>query len=619
MRYFFLKKMNPICKKANFCFVFHCSKRWLPPKLPYMSQQASFFWTGLIRGLGISLLLLLLGASLLFWLSDYPTFTDWALQWSGKHEWRSFFEEELFPASRYALLQQLFPFFSLTVAVALYLLWKPIKTWGNYLQEQQIGLQKDIRKAMRRFRQQPAWYRATIWALFLSFTILQFYGAAFQPLQYDEAWTYQHFTHRGPFIAAISPHNNHILYTLQSALLHQLPFLPTIWVIRLPVVLVGLATFWLLYFFLQWRWDDARVLWALSFWAFTPPSYFYQFLGRGYGLLIFFSLLSFASLWLWWKRPNKTYPLFLLGLASVLGVYSNIPFIYPMSACWLLLAILFFTRPNWSDFWPLFRMALLSFGAIVLLLFPRILVDGLAPVLNAARPVQVQQSFLSSLLRYWEKMADWTWMGTRVEHLHFLWAAVLLGLCSAWILRRRAWWGLLFFILAYPIILFFITGIPVLPRIWCYLSIFWAIALAEGLALLPLTRIPALAIALSVGIALPQALQAQKHVEINWSYELDREAKQLALFFKERDIQQLYCRVRYEKPLLDFYAIDFDFPLQIAMPFKASKDFRPWESKDWQAVLWDTENPVPQAHPAGFEYKLVWTAGRLELWVKKEN
>lgn len=564
----------------------------------------------------MSLVLLFLGASLLFWLVDYATFSNYALQLAGKEDWRSYFEGELFTPRRYHLLRQLLPVFAVVSGFVLYLIWHRISRLGGYLQVQQNALLTDMKRAVGQFRRQPTWYKATVWALFLSFTLLQFYGAAWQPLQYDETWTYQHFTHGGPFIAAISPHNNHILYTLQSALLDQLPFLPTIWAIRLPVVLTGLSTFWLFYFFLQWRWGDNRVLWALSFWAFTPPSYFYQFLGRGYGLLIFFTLLIFAALWLWWKRPQKSYPLLIIGTGSVLGVYSNIPFAYPMVACWFLLAILFFLRPKWSVFWQLLRMALFSLAAVILLLLPRILVDGLIPVLNAAKAVQHKVSFLERFLRYWEKLSDWTWMGTHVPNLHFLWAAILLALALAWLFKKRIWWALLLFMLSYPILLFLWTGIPVPPRIWCYLSIFWAIALAEGLALLPLVQLPAIAIALSVGIAIPQALQAQQHIEINWSYELDRQARKLALFLKEQEVTQLYCRVRYEKPLLDFYAIEFGFPLKISMPFEASKDFAPWESQEWQAVLWDTENPVPQAHPADFGYERVWTAGRLELWLK---
>lgn len=572
-----------------------------------------------MRGAGLLLLLLLLLGTALLWRLDYEAFAALVLRWAGKQEWRAFFEERLFPVSRYALLRQLVPLLCLGWGLALYFLWSILKNWGQQLGAIQASFLTDFQNLRQGFRQQQFWFRGVVLLLFSIFALLQFYGAASQPLQYDESWTYQHFSHKGPVVALISPHNNHLLYSFQSALLDFIPFLPTLWVIRLPVVLTGLLSFWLFYFFLQWRWGDARVLWALAFWAFTPPSYFYQFLGRGYGLLLFFALLGFAALWLWWKRPDKPYALPLLALACVGGVYGNLAFLYPMLAYWMLLGLGFLARPDWRQFWLLLKMALFSIGILLLLHLPQLLINGMEPVFQAAQPVQDRSNFWPRFVDFWASLSDWTWAGTRWPQLHSLWAAVLLFVGWSALRQRSAWYCSIGFMLAYPLLLFLWTGIQTPPRLWCFLGIFWALVVAEALGAVPLFKKPGLVLLISLGLMGSQAFQAQRHIEINWSYELDLQAKELAKLLKEKQIHQLYCRVRYEKPLLDYYALDMNFPLEIAMPFEASKDYQSWEANNWQAVLWDLEHPKQGPHPEGLGYEKLWEAGRLQLWVHPDR
>ncbi len=163
----------------------------------------------------------------------------------------------------------------------------------------------------------------------------------FQPMDYDEAFTYVYFASRplGQALADYSLPNNHLLHTL---LVHVLtgPLGNHPWVVRLPAFLAGLALVPATYLLARRFFGSWAGLLAAALVACAPPLVDYSANARGYTMvcLAFVWSLTLAARLL---AEDRRRDWIVFAAVSAAGLYTIPTMIYAFGgvALWLLLSI----------------------------------------------------------------------------------------------------------------------------------------------------------------------------------------------------------------------------------------------------------------------------------------
>lgn len=543
----------------------------------------------LITSVALITLIFAIG-SIALWMMDYHTFTNLVLESVHKKDWQPYFEEQVFPPNRFNTLQYLAPFFSLITLFFAYWFCKNAAHFSENLSN--IGRQSNriIRQQIQRFERQEKRFFLVLLALFALRGIFQIYR---YELQYDEAWTYNHFISNGFLISAISPNNNHLLYTLFACLFDYLPIAAK-YSLRLPVYLGGLATCILFYWMVRsiWKWQWALV--ALAWFAFSPGICFYSMYARGYIFQIFFTLLAtWASLKIT-SKTSSNYFWFLWSLANILGFYSVPTYAY----IWLLLnaflCIHMITKnTNWKPWVWSNIVVLLVTG---LLYLPFLATNGLNTLVAIASTKAPQGE---AFLNYQDKVADWVLFGGgRLTPVYWFWSLLLLFALPIWwkvkshSIRRTVELILLF--LLFPSILNLSFGTQPPYRVWCFLTIFIAL-------IIPLIgsfytiKIKSKTFLFIVAITLSSISiwRTEVHYAIRWSADLDKEVQKIATTLLDHNFSEVYLFSNYDKPLLEYYYLQDQQRLKVFMAAPDSKNYAPFvDAFIYQVVLWDKEDRI---------------------------
>lgn len=536
---------------------------------------------GALLGLGGFALL-----AYLFWGLDYEAFAQLLLAWADKSDWLDRFKQDYFPESRWLFLGYSLPFLALGYLALLVYAYKKRAIWRP-ASVQQLSLWGQL------IRQEFRQTKPIEWAFFLPilcfWSISTLYQIQQLPIEYDEAWSFLHFSSRAPLFSLISPNNNHILYTFCSSLLHQLGVAGP-WDLRLPSfwAVFGLLFFSYWYYrrLLGWRWGLA----ILALLALAPPIYIYGILGRGYGILLFF-----LGTYLWADGQDKRQLWPLLLLLAWGGIYSNPIFVLP----YLGLVLSRFGQANW------WRQQLLFALGSLLLYSPFILANG-AQVLAGAAADSGQS--LGSTYFYLYRLIDWQFWG---RGLPLFWPYLLLILGLLPLVNKRGYW--LAFSLLWPILLPFLD--QQWPyRIFCYLYLFFLPYLGLALAKMPFKKAFILPLGLVLGL---QFWASRGHYFLHWSRPLDAEAQKIAqLLLADPQAKVCYSFARYDKPLLQYYFLRAKRKLACPMPFAGSQEqahFGP----HFPYVLLDTEDykvSSPIADSLAKHYHVIYRNERLILY-----
>jgi hypothetical protein len=524
------------------------------------------------------------------WITDYETLTNVVLKMVHKEDWRPYFEQHVFPPSRFNSLRYFALIFSLLWASFGYWFYKKsdyfAKVFLDFWQ-QSFAL---IRQQIQQFERQE---KRLFLVLLIGFALRGIFQIYRYELQYDEAWTYNHFISNGFLISAISPNNNHILYSLFACLFDYLP-IGAKYSLRLPVYLGGLATCILLYWMLRsiWKWQWALV--GLAWFAFSPGICFYSMYARGYIFQIFFAILAtWASL----KITSKTtsnYFWWLWVLANILGFYSVPTYAY----IWLLLnAFLLINVITKNTKWTAWVSSNLSILLVTgLLYFPFLITNGLNTLVAIASSEAPQGE---AFLAYQDKVADWLLLGAgRLTPVYWFWCLLLLSLLPIWwktksnIIRRTIELSLLF--LLFPTVLNLTLGTQPPYRVWCFLTIFIAliIPLIGSFYTSKITSNSFL-IVLAIALSSVSIWRTEVHYAIRWSAELDKEVKQIAKTLLDHEFSEVYLFSNYDKPLLEYYYLQDQQRLKVFMAVPNSKNYAPFiNAPIYQVVLWDKEDRV---------------------------
>lgn len=591
----------------------------------------SFLKISLLAGwllLGLSLL----GIGLYTFLTPYEQFTTVLLQAVHKLDWRTYFQQAVFPLAQYQLLPYLLG--------GAFLGWLLLTPW--FFQKANawaIAMQWFFKESVQ--QQMVFWRQRSQSELFFLMLIMglaflrMLYYLGHYALQYDEAWTYNHFISNGLLVSAISPNNNHIFYTLWACLTDLLPIAGQ-YSLRIPVVMGGLL---LLLVFYKLAREYSSAPWALlglSFLAFAPAASLYSLYARGYIFQMLFTVLALSATLKIVEQHKVTYHWAWWSIAHVLGLYSVPTHAYVvvlMSGFLLwksevgLLSSFFLARwravshlqdgrqlhtqlelnsleskgnKGFLITWLKANVAVL--GSTIVLYAPYLVTNGGAILWAAAS----QGSSGEALWNYQDKVADWLlWGGGRGTPVYGVWLGLIgfLGLYRASLQlspteqpTMKPLVELILLFLLFPTLLNGLLGSQPPYRVWCFLGPFLALwIVVVGQALAPHWKLQPKALLLVVLIIITTYIwRLEKHYALQWSAQLDWQVKAIAEQLLEADIQSCYLFSNYDKPLLEYYYLRAGKRLQTWMAAPNSKDFAPFEQEPlYEAVLWDKEDREP--------------------------
>lgn len=531
----------------------------------------------------------LLGSSLILWLLDYESFTTSTLQIVHKESWRFYFQQSVFPSTRFVIARY--------GVLCLLLFWGIFAYWFYHQAErysQSILTFLKISKCI--LRHQIHEFQPTEKRLFALLILLFMLRGGIQlsryALQYDEAWTYNHFISNGFIVSAISPNNNHILYSLLACLFDYFPF-ETKYCLRLPVYLGGIATCGLFYLFLRnfWKWQWALV--GLAWFAFSPGICFYSMYARGYIFQVFFTLLTtWSTLKLLQTTTKKTYFWNLWIMSNILGFYSIPTYVY----VWFLLNVMLLSTfiIEKQYLWKQWFFANLFVLTITSLLFlPFMLTNGLNTLLNIATHEASQGE---NFWNYQDKVTDWLLLGAgRLTPVYWFLLLIILGLIRCLFTKQipQKTISVTLIFLLFPSLLNLTIGTQPPYRIWCFLSVFIGTAVPCLGACLFRKNNSTILILLALSFISFNIWRTEVHYAIRWSANLDKNVQKIATSMLNNKLSEVYLFSNYDKPLLEYYYLQENQRLKVFMIAPSSKNYAPFVNASlYQSVLWDKEDRI---------------------------
>lgn len=555
------------------------------------------FWGKLIFGatwMGLALALLV--SSWLFWSNDYNSFTDLILHYVQKADWKTYFQQQVFPIERFYTLQYLLCLGWLALVGYGVLLYLKIKDWAAALCLFSSWITKGIQQYFYQLKNSSKTEQLALTCIFLFLATRGLLNIHYYDIQYDEAWTYNHFVSKGVLVSIGSPNNNHIFYTILASLADWLP-LPAKYTMRLPNYIGGLGLGLLFYGIVRSKFSYPTAVISLSYLVFSPPVNAYMLYARGYIWVMFFALMALWMSLKILKTPQK-YNLWLSYIiAQCLGVYSNPVYLYHFLPLNTLLSLVFMFKLDRAALKQWFKANLWIVAILIILHLPLLATNGLPFLTNS---VSYQRIITMSI--YWHyinRVADWWWWG---QGIYLYWIVIVLAvfliivLIQFWhknkAIRYLALLSLIYLLL--PSISYALLATETPYRAWSFVIIYIALSLALGLHLLA-AKIKWTSSKLTVVLVLVTSLTAYsawQHYFINWTAEIDLEAKKLAQELGKLDAKEVYSFSRYNKPLLEFYYIIEGKKIKVYMPFKESKDYVDFGSRTFETLIWEKDTMV---------------------------
>jgi 4-amino-4-deoxy-L-arabinose transferase-like glycosyltransferase len=309
-----------------------------------------------------------------------------------------------------------------------------------------------------------------------------------QPVQYDEAYTFIHYASRSltTILANYSAPNNHIFHTLLVAGTCRL-FGASLWTLRLPALLAGVLTVPAAFMAARRFFTRNQSLAAAAVIAVTPVFIEYSANGRGYTLIIFFSLLlaNFAGLLL---EKQTTPALAAYGLTAALGFFTIPIFLYPMAgiSLWLFASYLTESGP-WSmrlRRLTVFLVTCALAGVLTFLLYSPVIFFGTGLDSLISNEIVESQNWLTFVNNLSPRLTNTAilWMTGFAPLFRGL---LLVGfLFSLFFYRKVSNQRLpfqVFLVLAIASLMLIQRVVP-LPRVWLFLEAFYLLFAAAGLA-----------------------------------------------------------------------------------------------------------------------------------------
>ena len=581
--------------------------------LPKMSAKITRLSTILLFSIPL-LLLIILNAQ--FWIYDYEIWVKYLLQIAGKEDWESYFKVQIldrqrFLALRYVLLFLTVLFFFLSV----FLFKRRLFLFDTIKKDLEL-ISNGIKSS---FGVLDKTETAILSLVFLFFVCRALFFIKNTELQYDEAWTFVHFSSKGFLVSALSPNNNHQLYTLFSAFLWKLN-LDAKFAVRLPALIFSLFSLFSLFIFVNKIFGKKVSIVCVAVLSVSIPFYFYSVLGRGYAPMLLFTIVSSFSLLKIEKNSlSNIFHFRIFIISTLLGVCSNPAFLF----VWILNVLIFIIINNNKKKLIIdFFVANLITSLFMLLLMIPMMVSGAVGILGAAAEKNIETG---NFLLYLHRLADWLFLGSKWNvffvflGLAFLFLLVNIKLFD-FVKHRRIY--LLQFFWLFPFLFFISTGIESPYRIWFWMPIFFWLHFVIIIDKIKVSTL--LKILIYSTAAVFNFYISHKHYFMNWSLDLDRESKKIAQkILNEKDgTIKCYTFSRYDKPLLDYYFLINNRDYKTFMPFKESRNYLAFENNKFDAVLLDIEDykaSEKELEVLQNEYKVIYQNNRIKLYLNKSQ
>jgi hypothetical protein len=514
---------------------------------------------------------------------SYDALLSFIVAQSGKPYLLPLLRDQFFTAQKFVFSRYILSLLALLYSGLVVYLWRVLPQYESYIQITRRNIAHYCAWLGYGYRLIPSYLKIILGIALGLFIAKAIYYLQF-PMQYDEAWSYNYFIDNSPLIS-LAAYNNHPLLTLMGHLFKHLPF-DMQFNLRLPVFLAGVLCVGLLWVQLRyWFGTEAAVVGTLFF-AFCCPITFYMLYARAYIFTVLFTQLllvvHFSGM------GNATTPhacannavhspvSVLLHFVSshlfsifwvALGLYSMPTFIYclvPFGIYYIIrllqqfLPTMSFAQLNKDD---KAKVGTIWLGILLALFFymPMLLGTGIDlgwGVANQGLTLsEIRQQLGHYVLLVWYFLT-----GTVIQYSYI----VILALLLIWAIRgikqtlQRHLVILSAGSLCLPIAALCLQGTAVPERVWTFLSVYMAIIITaisyRALAYLPKRAhryglITLLAAIFIVG----QSYLVYRHDFVNWSYERDKSAQQIAQLMLQAKIDTYYTNFDYYKPALEYY------------------------------------------------------------------
>ena len=316
--------------------------------------------------------------------------------------------------------------------------------------------------------------------------VLRLYYVGY-PIGYDEAYTFVRFSSK-PFkfiLADYHAPNNHILNSLLIGIVYRM-IGNHLWIVRVPAFIASVLSVPAAFITGRRFFSASQALAASVILAVSPTFIYTAVNGRGYSLIILFSLLlaNFAGILV--KEESRS-ALIAYAITGALGFYTIPIFLYPMAGISLWVAVTYLTAAEpWQNRWrklSTFLVTCVISGVMTLILYSPVIIFGTgfkSLVSNEIVKSQNWHSFLSNFVtRSNNTWLDWTYYASPLVN-----QVLLAGFVISLVFYRKASSQKL------PMQLFLVLGAGImlvlqrvapLPRIWGYLEMFYLFFSAIGL------------------------------------------------------------------------------------------------------------------------------------------
>jgi 4-amino-4-deoxy-L-arabinose transferase-like glycosyltransferase len=416
-----------------------------------------------------------------------------------------------------------------------------------------------------------------------------------QPIAYDEAYTFVYYATRDfkHILADYSAPNNHIFHTILVRLFYEV-FGRQPWVVRGPALLAGVLCIPAAYFFARRIFNARQALAGAALVALTPWFINYSVNGRGYTLIILFSLLLANLGALLTQQQNRT-ALGAYAIVAALGFYTIPIFLYPMAGISLWVLVTHLTAPEpWNERSIKtrdFLLVCLLGGLLTLMLYLPVILFGTGFRSITSNEI-VESRTWSVFVENLQPRIHKTWESWTAGFSQAVKNLLITGfLLSLFFYRKASNQRLpmqVFLVLAVAVVLV-IQRVAPLARVWMYLDAFYLIFAAAGLVWFVelvlnkfirsvyTARIVSTAILLVMGIALINSyLEIQQGALVPNSNDLPEQhaAQYLASHLQKEDkilsispvdIQTAYYLYLYGLPYDFFYQRSHPVPVENAV------------------------------------------------------
>lgn len=307
------------------------------------------------------------------------------------------------------------------------------------------------------------------------------------PIGYDEAYTFINFSSK-PFkfiLADYHAPNNHIFNSLLIGIVYRI-FGNHTWIVRLPAFLAGVLCIPVSFIAARRFFTTPQALAVAAVLAVAPNIVAASANGRGYTLIILFSLLltNFAGILV--KEQSRP-ALIAYAITGALGFYSIPIFLYPMAgvSLWVITTYLVSDETQDAKWEKLkyFLLACLGSGVLTFLLYSPVIIFGTGFHSLIANDIVKSQSwhdfgdnFITRSFLTWQ-----SWMSPITPAIRYL---LGLGFILSIVFYRKTSsqrLPLQIFLVLGAVIMLVLQRVFPLPRIWGYLEMFYLLFSAAGL------------------------------------------------------------------------------------------------------------------------------------------